>query len=112
MIISSNIKSDGTENILVNYHSLINRGYTYFENSAIMLFNLLKRLKPKQVSIAGFDGFNKAIGDNYSDMSFQNERHVCEFSKLNEELNEMFNEIVETMSPDCKFVFLTPSLFE
>lgn len=112
VIISSNIKSDGTENILVNYHSLINRGYTYFENSAIMLFNLLKRLKPKQVSIAGFDGFNKAIGDNYSDMSFQNERHVCEFSKLNEELNEMFNEIVETMSPDCKFVFLTPSLFE
>lgn len=112
VIISSNVKSDCLTDIVVNYHSLINRGYEYFENSTIMLFKLLKRLNPKRVSIAGFDGFSESAGDNYADSSFQNERHVAEFKKLNAEIHTMFNEIVETMSPDCIFKFITPSMFE
>lgn len=111
VIISSNVKSDCSTDIVVNYHSLINRGYEYFENSTIMLFKLLKRLNPKRISIAGFDGFNESAGDNYADSSFQNERHVAEFKKLNAEIHTMFNEIVETMSPDCVFKFITPSMF-
>ena len=112
IIVSSNVKSNNQSDIVVNYHSLINRGYEYFENSTIMLFKLLKRLNPKIVSIAGFDGFSEGAGDNYADSSFQNERHVSEFKKLNSEIRIMFNEIVETMSPDCKFKFLTPSIFD
>ena len=99
IIISSNIKSDSTEDYVVNYHSLINRGYTYFENSTIMLLNLLKRLNPESIAMAGFDGFSESSEDNYSDSSFQNERHVGEFEVLNRELKAMFNDIVETMSP-------------
>ena len=48
VIVSSNVHSDG-EDIVVNYHSLINRGYKYFENSTIMLLNLLKRIEVKDV---------------------------------------------------------------
>lgn len=112
VIISSNVKSDNTDDIVVNYHSLINRGFKYFENSTIMLFKLLKRVNPKRIFIAGFDGFKEDLGDNYSDSSFQNERHISEFQDLNSEIKIMFNDIVETMSPNCEFKFITPSLFE
>lgn len=112
VIITSNIESDNAQDIIVNYHSLINRGYKYFENSAIMLFNLLKKINPKKIAIAGFDGFREDTEKNYFDTSFQNERHIGEFAVLNKEISAMFKEIVETMSPACKFEFITPSLYE
>lgn len=111
VIISSNVKSDCPTDVIVNYHSLINRGYTYFENSTIMLLNLLKRIGPDMITIAGFDGFSKNAEENYTDFSYQNERHLHEFKVLNKEIASMYNEIVETMSPKCKFKFLTPSIF-
>ena len=112
VIISSNVKSDASDDFIVNYHSLINRGYTYFENSTIMLLNLLKKLSPKKVTIAGFDGFKEDAPKNYSDSSFQNERHIGEFALLNKEISEMYEDIVAAMSPNCKFKLLTPSLYE
>ena len=112
IIISSNVKSDNESDTIVNYHSLINRQYTYFENSTMMLLTLLKRLNPSHVIMAGFDGFSENAKDNYSDSSFQNDRHIREFETLNKEIGAMFHEIVEKMSPKCDFKFLTPSLFE
>lgn len=112
IIVSSNIKSDSEEDRIVNYHSLINRGYTYFENSTIMLLNLLKKISPKKISIAGFDGFREDTQKNYSDSSFQNERHIGEFALLNKEIREMFEDVVAAMSPDCQFKMITPSLYE
>ena len=98
--------------MVINYHSIINRGYKYFENSTIMLLSLLKRVNPKKITIAGFDGFEENAEKNYSDNSFQNERHISEFKELNIELSKMFGEIVETMSPGCEFNMITPSKFE
>lgn len=112
VIVSSNVKSDSPGDIIVNYHSLINRGYKYFENSTIMLLNLLKRIGVSKITIAGFDGFYEDLEKNYSDDSFQNQRHVGEFKLLNKEIKSMFSEIVETMSPNCKFEMLTPSLYQ
>lgn len=112
VIVSSNIKPDNEDDTVVNYESLINRGYKYFENSTIMLLSLLKRVNPSKITIAGFDGFSGDVEKNYSDSSFQNERHVGEFATLNKEVSEMFKNIVETMSPVCKFELITPSLYE
>lgn len=112
VIVSSNVKSDDKNDIIVNYHSLINWGYKYFENSTIMLLNLLKRIGPKKIVIAGFDGFSEDVEKNYADSSFQNERHVSEFNILNKEIGEMYKEIKETMSPECDIELLTPSLYE
>lgn len=74
VIISSNVKADNDGDLVVNYHSLINRGYKYFENSTIMLLNMLKRVSPRKIVIAGFDGFSEENEKNYSDNSFQNDR--------------------------------------
>ena len=110
-IISSNIESDDQNDVIVNYHSLINRGYNYFENSTIMLLNLLRRINPNKITIAGFDGFSEETEKNYSDESFQNERHVNEFAMLNKEITEMLGEIIDIMSPACEFNILTPSIY-
>ena len=112
VIISSNIKSDTESDMVINYHSVINRGYKYFENSTIMLLNLLKRINPGKITIAGFDGFREESDKNYSDKSFQNERHVNEFATLNKEITAMLQEIVETMYPSCLLELITPSLYE
>lgn len=112
IIVSSNIKADDDNDIIINYQSVINRGYKYFENSTIMLLSLLKRINPSVITIAGFDGFSEESEKNYSDSSFQNERHIGEFAVLNKEISEMFKNIVEVMSPSCKFKLITPSLYE
>lgn len=111
VIISSNIESDG-DDIVVNYHSLINRGYKYFENTTIMLLNLLKRLEVSKISIAGFDGFDAGKSSNYADDTFQNDRHVAEFDALNEEISKMLLEIVKMLEGKCEIKMITPSRFE
>lgn len=112
VVISSNVKADNDSDLVVNYHSLINRGYKYFENSTIMLLNMLKRISVKKIVIAGFDGFSKENEKNYSDDSFQNDRHIPEFSVLNEEVAQMYKEIKKTIYPECIVKSLTPSLYE
>ena len=111
VIISSNVHSDSDSDFIVNYDSLINRGYTYFENSTIMLLKLLVKLNPSQITIAGFDGFNPDLAANYSDSSFQNDRHISEFATLNREVGKMLKELVDTFEPNCKVDFLTPTLY-
>lgn len=111
IIISSNVKSDCNDNLVVNYHSLINRNYKYFENSTIMLLYLLKRINPKKISIAGFDGFKSDIVTNYADKSFQNERAILNLKVLNEEIAQMLSEFVETVSDKCKVSLITPSVY-
>lgn len=110
IIISSNIKAD-QDAVIVNYHSLINRGYKYFENSTIMLLNLLKRIEVSKISLAGFDGFETDKKSNYADDSFQNDRHRSEFDDLNKEIASMLAEITETLAGKCDIHFITPSRF-
>lgn len=110
-IISSNIKPDCGENYIVDYQSLINRSFKYFENSTIMLLNLLKKVNPGKIAIAGFDGFSESGESNYVDTSFQNERHIHEFGSLNREIGEMFNEFVKTMNEKCEIEMITPSIY-
>lgn len=111
-IVSSNVKSDKDSDYVVNYHSLINRGYKYFENSTIMLLNLLRRIGIEKISLAGFDGFELSKNTNYSDDSFQNVRHKDEFDELNKELSMMVKDFCETIEGKCEISFITPSRFE
>ena len=112
IIVSSNIHSDCDLDIVVNYHSLINRGYKYFENSTIMLLNLLKRLNPSKITVAGFDGFDSKSEKNYVDSSFQNDRHISEFDLLNKEISQMLSDIEETIYPNCELILFTPSVYK
>lgn len=111
IIVSSNLKSD-KEDIVINYHSLINRGFKYFENSTIMLLMLLKRIGVSKITIAGFDGFEAGNINNYLQDSFQNDRHIGEFEQLNKEIGEMLTNIAKVLEGKCVIKTITPSKFE
>lgn len=111
-IIPSSIESDADNDIVVNYHTLIDRNYKNFENSTIMLLTLLRRVGVSRISIAGLDGFDTSKGNNYVDASFQNYRHVEEFEELNEELRSMLVKFYEMVQESCDIKLITPSMFE
>lgn len=111
VIIASNVKSTDERDVIVNYHSLINRGYKYFDNSTIMLLNLMKSLNPSKITIAGFDGFRTDLEENYADSSYQNNRHIAEFETINKEISAMLADIIKTLAPDCTINFLTPTTY-
>lgn len=111
-IITSNIKSDNEADTIVNYHGLINRGYKYFENSAIMLLNLLKRIEVSKITIAGFDGFSKEVKTNYMDGSFSDSRYTDDYDLMNREIFNMFSDIVKTLKGKCEVDMITPSIYE
>lgn len=110
-ILVSNINSTDLESYVVDYNSLINRGYKYFDNSALMLLNLLRRMEISDIHIAGFDGlFNEK--DNYIDDTFDNDRKVEEFSAINREIFLALSDYYKKVKEKCSIRFLTPSIFE
>lgn len=112
-ILSSNVRPDNAgEELSVNYHSLVERGHRFADNSAIMLLNLLKRLDVSGIALAGLDGFDVDAKENYSDASFQNSRHAREFEDLNEDLASMLTEIRDGLSGRCSLASITPSRFD
>jgi 4-hydroxy 2-oxovalerate aldolase len=110
-ILVSNINSTDLESYVVDYNSLINRGYKYFDNSALMLLNLLRRMEISDIHIAGFDGlFNEK--DNYIDDTFDNDRKVEEFSAINREIFLALSDYYKKVKEKCSIRFLTLSIFE
>lgn len=114
IIVTSNITPDtqSRNTLTVNYHSLINRGYRYFDNSAMMLLNLMRRVEAQRITLAGFDGFYAEKESNYVDSSFQNDRYTGNFALLNRELRDMLRDYHESIAGKCDVKFLTPSRFE
>ena len=113
IIISSNIDSVSEEDIVVNYYGLINRDFKFFDNSTIMLLNLLKKTVPKRILLAGFDGFSSMIEDNFVDKSFQNDRHNTDlFDFVNREISLMIKDYAQQVIDKTEIVFLTPSYYK
>lgn len=112
-IIPSNIKKQATgENeYVINYESVIDIGYKLYDNSTMMLLNLLKRLEVKRIVIAGFDGFCKSCDNNYVDDSFDNDRHVEDYDAINEEITIMVKEFCKKVKRHIDVQFLTPSIY-
>lgn len=111
-IICSNVVKDNSEQCLVDYNLLINRGYKFFDNSTMMALNLLKKLRPREIYIAGFDGFSKDKANNFVDESFADRRYVEEFDFINQELEKMTKEYYLSVKDIIKISFLTRSRFE
>ena len=111
LIVTSDIALDSQNEIVVNYHNLINRGYKLYDNSAAMLLNLLKRLHVAEIAIAGFDGFSQNK-DNYFDNSMEVERLDSQLDFINEELRKILGKYFETVESFCRVSFVTPSMFE
>lgn len=112
-IVTSNIISFSEDAYIVNYHSLINREYQMFDDSTMLLLNLLLKLNIKSLRIAGADGFNKELENNFLDCTFQNERHdINSFDITNAEMGKMYQDYAERSDGMFETIFLTPTFYK
>lgn len=105
LIHTSNIKVEETEKMVVNYSSLLNEEDVIRDNTSAMLFNLLMRLEPTTVYLAGLDGY-QLNGNNYylNRLNLQNGDY---YKELNEAMTSKVNAVRQSLSLE----FVTPSLY-
>lgn len=110
-IITSNIQPASNNDLVVSYFDLIESSGKYFDNTTIMLLNLLRKMDFGQLYMAGFDGFT-ASGKDYVDDSFYEARFHNEFESINKEMEKMLRNYAERTAGKIKITFLTPSIYK
>lgn len=110
-IITSNIHIDIEEVNLVDYAGLIMEDSVLYDNSTIMLLNLLRKLQVKEIVLAGFDGL-KQNEDNYVDNTFPNQNGELSADETNREVKKLFTQYKAKVTGKIKIAFLTPSEYE
>jgi 4-hydroxy 2-oxovalerate aldolase len=111
-IISSNLTPVHGNEIVVNYNSLIDRGYKYFDNSAVILLNLLRNIGVESIYIAGLDGFEKGALENYYSSGYVTYSNDRDNEQFNSDMREMLRNFSKTLQKKQSVMFITPSQFE
>lgn len=105
LILTSNIKVSD-EAIQVNYSSLLNSDDRVRDNSTLMLLNLLMKLKPAKIFIAGMDGYSVDRSNYYLDrLTIEHDRDDIE------ELNNSISKRLKQIGNQLDIHFLTPTLY-
>lgn len=113
IIVTSNL-ADKTRELklrnvfFVDYGSLIKRGWIHFDNSVIMCLRLLAKVAVTEVMIAGMDGYGHE--STYSDELLKTEISKNEVTQLNEEIQNMIDEYLNT-NETVQIKFITDSIF-
>ena len=108
MIATSNIHDAGDSLFKVNYASLTHYDGGVSDNSAIMLMNLLIRLKAQHVYLAGFDGFSTDVDANYYDEALK--RPVDK--EQADSRNALMKKYLAHVKKDLRLEFVTPSMYQ
>ena len=107
LIHTSNIEVDENDKIKVNYSSLLNPDDITRDNSSLMLLNLLTKLSPAKVLIAGMDGYiinNLNYYQEFLSMKHNNEQTMI--------LNESISKRIKQLSTQLDIEFITPTLYQ
>lgn len=106
LIRTSNINISDSTSIIVNYTSLLSEQDLIMDNSTIMLLNLLLKLSPNKIYIAGLDGYSTS-GNNYYlerlDMPINAENIDLRNKAIAEKLLELDQKL--------NIEFITPTLY-
>lgn len=112
-ILLSNIKTIGdSDELIINFNSVIKRGWEHFDNAVICCLRLLNKLGITNVALAGFDGFKTAYNESYADSSLPTLNPNGKWEELNEEIKDMFNDFVMSSKDNMNIEFITESIFE
>ena len=109
--LASNIHTDTESTLLVDYSGLIMEDSFLYDNSTIMLLNLLKKVDVAQVSLAGFDGLRENE-ENYVDDTFPNQPSDVNIVKTNKEVRRLLEQYKNKVAGKIGINFLTPSIYE
>ena len=82
-----------------------------FDNSTMMLLNLLNLLSPAQIVLAGFDGLNEKK-DNYVEGTCPNIRDGIDFQEFNREITDLLRRYKNRIQGKIEIRFLTPSKYD
>lgn len=110
-ILTSNIHDNVQDTLLVDYSSLIVEDSKLFDNSAIMLLNLLKKADVSKIAIAGFDGLKEG-GDNYINIAFPNKAQEMSVAETNKEVRKLYEQYKGKTAGKIVMEMLTPSVYE
>lgn len=111
-ILLSNIKVNGDEQELVlNFNNAIKRGWVHFDNAVICCLRLLNKLDTENIVLAGFDGFKNEYNESYCDESLPSLNMNGKWDELNDEIKEMFRDVVVTTKGRTNIEFLTDSIY-
>lgn len=112
-ILLSNIKTIGdSDELIINFNSVIKRGWVHFDNAVICCLRLLNKLGITNVALAGFDGFKTAYNESYADSSLPTLNPNGKWKELNEEIKDMFKDFVISSKENMNIEFITESIFE
>lgn len=109
VIISSNVKGC-SDDLVINYSSLIRHGLRYFDNSTIMLLNLLLRIGKQNIAIAGLDGFDQDK-ENYYSQEYNLSRYDDDYAQINNDLAVFLKDWAKRFDNAQSVTFLTPGRF-
>lgn len=110
-IITSNVQSASKDDIIVNYFDLIESTGKYFDNTTIMLLNLLRKIDVEHLYIAGFDGFSEN-GNDFVNDTFYGARFYKEYRTINIEMEKMLRNFANRIVGKMEITFLTPSVYK
>ena len=77
------------------------------DNSTLMFLNLLVKIQPAKVFLAGFDGYN-VDGKNY----YQNRLQLCQDKETLVAINKLTTRKVVELKHHLNIEFLTTSIYE
>lgn len=109
IIATSNVTSaSGRFDYIADYASLIDSGFEIPDNSLPMFLRLLKKLEPKKVSLAGFDGYVAKKNENYASYDMEYE-FVKDYAV---KLNEYTKAVIASVKDALNINFITESRYE
>lgn len=108
-----NILRHNDNDLVINYESVISRQNDDFDNTMIMLLNLLHRIGITKFAIAGFDGYDSNSGSNYFvDNMFDEIKFEGRYEELNANMESMLKEYAKSLPDKADISFITPSIYE
>lgn len=111
-ILLSNIKTEAEDDeLVINFNSVIKRGWEHFDNAVICVLRLLQKLDIADVLLAGFDGFKTAYNESYADSSLPTLNPNGKWDELNDEIKDMFKDFVLSSKDRMHITFITESIF-
>lgn len=112
-ILLSSVKACSDENeFIINFNSVIKRGWNHFDNAMMCALRLMSRLQIENVSIAGFDGFKNVYNESYADVSLPSLNPENKWDELNDEILSMYSDFTKSTSEKMILKFITNSIFD
>jgi len=108
IIVTSNIKEADSNLLVINYSDLINTSDYVSDNAGLMLIRLLIKINIRNISMAGMDGFNKNLANNYVEEDMVGTIDSYQVETKNEEMTKEIANFGKLVNIE----FITPSKYK